>query len=110
MPSPYKQLYIDQGSSFVEVISVVDNTTNLPVNLTNYSIYARMKKGYTSDTYIEFEVSLASANQIKLYLDATTTANITAGRYVYDVVISDGENNRDRIQEGIVIVTPGVTL
>jgi hypothetical protein len=45
-------------------------------------------------------MSLASAN----------TANIAAGRYVYDVAIKDSANTVTRVLEGIVNVLPRVTV
>jgi len=44
-----------------------------------------------------------------LALTDTQTANLTAGRYVYDVVLTDSANVTSRIVEGIVTVTPRVT-
>ena len=46
---------------------------------------------------------------IVLSLDADTSSNIAAGRYVYDVVIKDSSNTITRILEGIIDVSPRVT-
>jgi hypothetical protein len=43
-------------------------------------------------------------------LPYANTANISAGRYVYDVVIKDSSNNVTRVLEGIVNVLPQVTV
>jgi len=42
-------------------------------------------------------------------MSANTTANVVAGRYVYDVELVDSGNVATRLIEGIVTVTPQVT-
>jgi len=56
-------------------------------------------------------VTLGGANgTVLLTMSSNTTANIAAGRYVYDVEITGGEANTvTRVVEGIVTVTPNVT-
>ena len=49
--------------------------------------------------------------RIILTLSSANTANISAGRYVYDVVIKDTNTNGvTRVLEGIVNVLPRVTV
>jgi hypothetical protein len=45
-----------------------------------------------------------------LSLNSANTANIAAGRYVYDVVIKDSANTVTRVLEGIVNILPSVTV
>jgi hypothetical protein len=42
-------------------------------------------------------------------LTSANTANISAGRYVYDVIIKNSSNNITRVLEGIVNIVPQVT-
>jgi len=42
-------------------------------------------------------------------MSAANTANLTPGRYVYDVEIEDASGDVTRIFEGIVTVLPNVT-
>ena len=42
-------------------------------------------------------------------MTANATANVVAGRYVYDVELVDGGGVVTRLLEGIVTVTPQVT-
>ena len=37
------------------------------------------------------------------------TANIKPGRYVFDVITTDSSNNKNRVLEGIITVTPSCT-
>ena len=103
-----KNLYIDQAASFIEYIDVVDSAGN-PVNLYVYEIDSWFAKEYSSPTTYKFEVELASPSKIKLYLDATITRDLKPGRYVYDVTVKNSCDQIDRIQQGIIVVSPGVT-
>jgi hypothetical protein len=51
----------------------------------------------------------ASAGQITMAMSPTVTANVTPGRYVYDVLITSDSGVKTRIIEGIVTVLPSVT-
>ena len=42
-------------------------------------------------------------------MTAATTANLTPGRYVYDVVMTSPANTKTRIVEGIATVLASVT-
>jgi len=44
-----------------------------------------------------------------MILTDTQTSAIEAGRYVYDLVITDGSGSKSRVVEGQATVTPGVT-
>lgn len=54
-------------------------------------------------------ISDASAGKITMAINSANTANITPGRYVYDVLITSGSSVKTRIIEGIVTVLPSVT-
>lgn len=103
-------LVIDQGSTFSVTISVLD-ADGAVVDLTNYTGAAQMRKHYTSTVSTAFVVTLGGANgTVALAMNAATTSNVTAGRYVYDVEITDTNTlSITRIIEGIVTVTPNVT-
>lgn len=108
MVTTVKNLYVDQGASFMELIDTSDSSGN-NLNLNNYTVESAIKKTYTAKTKIYFDVSILNNTQIKLYLDTYATANLSSGKYVYDVVISDDNGNAERLQEGTIIVSPGVT-
>jgi hypothetical protein len=102
-------IIIDQGTTFSTTINLTDED-ELPVNLTGYTGDAEIRKHYTSSNSQSFSVSLGGiAGTIVLSLTALQTANLAAGRYVYDVEITSSSNTVSRIVEGIVTVTPEVT-
>lgn len=101
-------LLIDQGTTFSSIINLTDEEGN-PINLSNYTGAAQMRKHYSSSNSVSFAVELTANGRVTLSLSANQTANIVAGRYVYDVEVTDNLGTISRIVEGIVTVTPNVT-
>lgn len=102
-------IIINQGTTFSTTINLTDDNGD-PIDLTGYTGRSQMRKHYTSSNSQSFTVSLNSSQGIvSLALTASQTANLTAGRYVYDVEVISGANVVSRIVEGIVTVTPEVT-
>lgn len=102
-------IIINQGTTFSTTINLTDDNGD-PINLTGYTGRSQMRKHYTSSNSQSFTVSLNSSEGIvTLALTASQTANLTAGRYVYDVEVISAANVVSRIVEGIVTVTPEVT-
>ena len=102
-------LVIDQGATYSTSVTITDDNDNI-YDLTGHTGAAQMRKHYTSSNATSFSVSLdANAGVVTLALTAAQTANLTAGRYVYDVEITSSSNVVSRILEGIVTVTPNVT-
>jgi len=102
-------IIIDQGSTFSTTLNLDDENGD-PLSLSGYSCESQMRKHYTSSNATSFSTSInATAGTIELSLTADQTANIVAGRYVYDVELTDSSNVISRILEGIVTVTPNVT-
>jgi len=100
---------VDQGTTFSTTIYLTDDNGD-PIDLTGYTGRSQMRKHYTSSNSQSFSVSLSNTEgSVSLTLTAVQTANIVAGRYVYDVEVVSGANVISRIIEGIVTVTPEVT-
>ena len=100
---------VDQGTTFSTTISLTDDNGD-PIDLTGYTGRSQMRKHYTSSNSQSFSVSLSNTEgTVALSLTAAQTANLTAGRYVYDVEVVSAANVVSRIIEGIVTVTPEVT-
>jgi cytochrome oxidase Cu insertion factor (SCO1/SenC/PrrC family) len=54
-------------------------------------------------------ISDASNGEITMTMTAANTANIKAGRYLFDLETEDGNGFVTRVLEGIITVTPQVT-
>lgn len=103
-------LVIDQGTTFSTDLNLTDDNGD-PLNLNGFVANSVIKKWYTSQTYVPFNASInTSSGTITLELDASLSANLYAGRYVYDVNITElATNSVSRVVEGIITVTPAVT-
>lgn len=104
-------IVIDQGSTFAAELNLTDENGDI-LDLNGYTASSQMRKWYTSvNPTATFTTNInAVAGIITLSLTANATANITAGRYVYDVEIQETSSNEiSRVVEGIVTVTPNVT-
>lgn len=111
MPAAYSNLYLEQGTTFTTTITL-DDVYGETYNLVGYTASSQMRKSYySSNATATFDTTVnVGQGSVSLYLDSTITANIAAGRYVYDAVITDSNTNTTtRILEGIIEVSPCVT-
>lgn len=105
-------LIVNSGADFNQSFALEGSDTNSFFNLTGYTVDAQMRKWSGSSTAIYFDASIDSPptqGKIVLKLTAFQTISIKPGRYVYDVVIIDEFDVRNRVIEGMVLVTEGVT-
>lgn len=114
MAAGYQEIFLEQGTDFNTSITL-DDVYGEPFILEGFIGKSQMKKSYYSSTVVaEFVVTITepATGVINLSIDSGSTANIAAGRYVYDVVIKDtnGANTVTRVLEGIVNVLPQVTI
>lgn len=110
--SAYVELYLDQGTTFNNVINLTDDITNAPINVAGYTITGQIKRSYYSANItanIKCTITDASNGEVTLSMTAANTANIKAGRYVFDIKSKDTADNISRVLEGIITVTPQVT-
>jgi hypothetical protein len=115
MAAGYQNLYLEQGSTF-EISIAVDDVYGNNYDLTSATAISQIRKSYYSaNATAAFTASVANTTgTITLSLTANQTANIAAGRYLYDTIISipgvPGQANTvTRILEGTIDVTPRVT-
>jgi len=111
----YEEFTIDQGTDVAIEIHLVDEQGNAK-DLTNHTVKAQLRKNYSSATATDFNSIIATPPTdgiATLSLTNTETQALDKGRYVYDVELSflDSDNQPviERILEGRVQVTPGVT-
>jgi hypothetical protein len=112
MPAGYQELFLEQGSNFNTSITL-DQADGSPFQLVNCQVKATMKKSYySSSTTAEFVITINDPTEgvIIMSLPYANTANIPAGRYLYDVVIKDPDDVVSRVLEGVVNVLPQVTV
>jgi len=107
----YSNIVVDQGSSYTASIDVTD-TDGDNINLTGYTAAGQIRKTYSSSTAVDFATAIANpiTGVLTISLTAAQTNAMKAGRYVYDVEITQTSSGAvTRVLEGQVEVTPGVT-
>jgi LEA14-like dessication related protein len=104
-------LVINSGTDFSQSFTLEDPTSNSAFNLTQYSISSQMRKWAGSSTAIIFTSTIEIAIQGKINISLTNqqTTSLKPGRYVYDIIITDNQNKKNKVVEGMVLVREGVT-
>ena len=108
----YVELYIDQGTTFNNIINLTDDVTNTPINVSGYVVTSQMRRSYYSaniSANITCTLSNVANGEITMSITAANTANIKPGRYLFDVKTLDTYNQTSRILEGIITVSPSIT-
>ena len=104
-------LNLDQGATY-SVSIIVNDDTGSARNLTGYTGRSQLRRSYYSSSNTAFTIAITNpANgEITLNLTAAQTANIKAGRYVYDLELVNANTlTVERVVEGIITVYPEVT-
>ena len=113
MASIKKNLEIEQGTTFSEVINLTD-ANGSPIILNGYTANAAFMKNYGYSNVYIFSIAInASAGSITLNMTANQTANVPAipypQRYVWDLKLTDSTNVVSRPIEGYITITPAVS-
>lgn len=104
-------LYIDQGSDWSTGLDF-SNDDGTPVNITGYSFFSNIKTSYyTSNVLANLVVTALNpiAGNAMISLAGNVSANLSAGEYLYDILMIDTSNNVTRILNGILNLNPGIT-
>lgn len=104
-------IVIESGTDFSQTFELELSDSNSPFPLNNYTVYSQMRKYAGSVNYVTFTTSItppSSSGVISISLTSEQTILIKPGRYVYDVIVDDG-NIKTKVVEGMVLVREGVT-
>ena len=107
----YLELSCDQGSDFSINLDLT-NDDGSTINVTSYTFNSSIRKSYYSANVtanINITVANASSGNVVLSMNAATTSNIKAGRYLYDVKMVRSDSTIVRVIEGIITVSPQIT-
>ena len=111
MAAGYQELFVEQGAYYSTSITL-DESNGDAFDLTGYDVKSQMRKSYySSNATAEFSATISNPVDgiITLTMGSDVTANVPAGRYVYDVIIKSPSNAVTRVLEGIVNIIPQVT-
>ena len=108
-----QNIEIDQSSDYLKQFIAKDDTGTV-INLTGSTVTSQVRKSYGTSTIaatFTCAVVSATAGTFTLALTDVQTAEGTLerGRHVYDVIVTDAGDDKTRVQEGIAVVSPGVT-
>lgn len=104
-------IVINQGTDFSQVFNLAD-ASNDQIDLTGFSLSAQMRKHAGSSVSIDLNPTLvtpATSGGVRISLTDTQTSTLKPGRYVYDILITDGSGIKTRVVEGSAIIREGVT-
>lgn len=110
MAVPAVNITIDQGADFASTFTVT-NPDGTPYNLANCSAESKIKKFPESTTSYTFSTSITvSTGQITLSMSDDITSTIRAGRYYYDILITNNvTGTKTRVIEGMALVTASIS-
>lgn len=107
----YAELTVDQGSTFESTIDLVTDDGAV-INVAGYVFTGQIRKSYYSTNptaNLTLAIVDAANGNVKVSISAANTANIKAGRYLYDIKMTDTSNTITRLVEGVITITPQVT-
>lgn len=113
---------IDQNATFVQQLQWLDSN-DAPVNLTGYSARLVVKSAYEAtigQAILDINsssggsgdttgIAMDSNGNITIVVAKATTATLTPGKYLYDLLLTAGTGRATRIVQGDCLVTAGVT-
>jgi len=102
---------IDLGADFSKNFTVTTDGSTA-YDISDLTLQAQMRKSYdSSSAAATFTASVVTGSSgiYKLVLSNSTTADITAGRYVYDVELILADSTIEKVHYGIVTVNPEAT-
>jgi hypothetical protein len=105
-------LVVNTGADFNQTFTLEATETNSVLNLTGYTIASKMRKWSGSSSSIPFVstiLSPRSSGRVSIGLTSGQTAELKPGRYIYDIIITDPDNVKSRVIEGMVLVREGAT-
>ena len=102
---------IDQGADFTKNFTITTDGSTA-YDISGLTLQAQMRKSYdSSSAAATFTASVVTGSSgiYKLVLSNSTTADITAGRYVYDVELILADSTIEKVNYGIITVNPEAT-
>ena len=110
MAVPAVNITIEQGADFASSFTIT-NSDGTVFNLLNNSAVAKLKKFPESTTSYSFSTSITvSTGKITLSMTDTVTSTIPAGRYYYDILITNSITGlKTRVIEGMAFVSAAIS-
>jgi len=107
----FLELSCDQGSDFSVNLDLTNDDGSV-INIAGYSFTSSIRKSYYSANVtanLTVAIANAASGNVSLSMNSATTANVKAGRYLYDVRMVRTDSKISRVIEGIITVSPQIT-
>ena len=110
MAVPTVNITIEQGADFASSFTIT-NSDGTVFNLLDNSAVAKLKKFPESTTSYSFSTSITvSTGKIILSMTDTVTSTIPAGRYYYDIFLTNTVTGlKTRVIEGMALVSAAIS-
>ena len=104
-------LVIYKYTDFEQTFMLEDSSTNSAKDLTGFTATCKMQRTLNLGSLTQFTLSFTNRSQGKIRITLTDdhTAQIAAGKYFYELVLTDPSGIVERVIEGVVIVKHPVT-
>ena len=104
-------LIIYKHTDFEQTFVLEDSQTNSFKDLTDFTGTCKMQRTLNLGSLTEFNLSFTNrtGGKVRIGLTAAQTANVSPGKYFYELMLTDSNDVVERVIEGIVIVKQPVT-
>jgi hypothetical protein len=111
MSVPAVNIVIEKGTDF-EATYTITNSDNSPYVLSNQTASAKIRKHPTATSVKSFTTTITvGTGEVKISMGSTVTAQLTAGRNYYDVLLTNSTTGKiTKIFEGTAIVHDTVAV
>jgi hypothetical protein len=103
---------IGQGETFKILLTVVNDETGVPLDITSQSFFGQIRENYTTDilasTFTFQKIEPYASGSVFVSLSQAQTEELYQRKYVYDILMESGSVTR-RILEGYMVVRPATT-
>jgi hypothetical protein len=110
--STFIEYTVNQGASFRAQLQIKDDV-GVGISLVPYTVSGQVRRSYSSlnvSANIVCTMIDSPNGVLQLSMDYANTANVRAGRYVFDVeAFNSGTGEKVRLVEGMMTFTPEVT-
>ena len=106
-------LVINAGATFNQEFTLTQSDDTGPINVSDFTITAQLRKHGGSTNKVDFTTNKVNASQGKIQISLTPSQTVSSaikpGRYVYDIILTDGAGDKTRVVEGAALIREGVT-
>lgn len=107
--SKLHNLRVNQGADFSFSLTILEDS-GVVKNLNGASVESDIRKHHTANSSLSFTTSInTETSVVTLSLTANQTFELSEGKYVYDAILTDSDENVTRIVEGLLFLRPSVT-